>query len=192
MKKDEELMFEYKIGHTEALEEIFQRYKKIILNYSFRILGNRADAEDVVGEVFYILTDKRMSFRQESKFSTWLYSIVRNTCINRIRRRKRIVFMWFKQDRDSQDFKPWDIEDEKSYDDDISKKDIAHHVKKAVSGLPLAQREAVVLREYHKLSYEEISKILTCSVSKVKILIYRARKKLHKKLLPLVEEVNNV
>ena len=96
MKRDEELMFEYKVGHTQALEDIFQRYKVRILNFAFRILGNRADAEDVVGEVFYILTDKKENFRQESKFSTWLYAIARNACIDRIRRRKRIVFMWFK------------------------------------------------------------------------------------------------
>ncbi len=192
MKRDEELMFEYKVGHTQALEDIFQRYKVRILNFAFRILGNRADAEDVVGEVFYILTDKKESFRQESKFSTWLYAIARNACIDRIRRRKRIVFMWFKQDKGSQDFRSWDIADDKNFIDDVTKKDIAYHIKAAVNKLPLSQKEAIVLREYHNLSYEEISEILTCSISKVKILIYRARKRLKNKLLPVLGEVKNV
>ena len=73
--RDEELMIQYSTGNTEALEEIFQRYKKAMFNYAFRMLSHRADAEDVVGEVFYILTREKDRYRPKGKFSTWLYTI---------------------------------------------------------------------------------------------------------------------
>ncbi|UCC94911.1 MAG: RNA polymerase sigma factor [Candidatus Omnitrophota bacterium] len=190
MKHDEELMMEYTVGNQTALEEIFQRYKKAMFNYALRLLNNRADAEDVVGEVFFVVTSQKYSYQPGAKFSTWLYTIAHNVCIDRIRKRRRIVFIWSKYDKDSPEYTQWDIPDTKNLPDtDAEKKDTAYHVKKAISRLPFAQKEALILKEYHNLRYEEISKVLHCSKAKVKILIFRARERLKKKLLPLIEEV---
>lgn len=189
MRKDEEIMMEYKAGNIAALEEIFQRYKKPVLNYAFRLLSNFADAEDVVGEVFYILTSRKDSYEPVAKFSTWIYTIAHNVAINRIRRRRRIFFFWQKKDRESNSYEEMDIPDTRFMPDgDAEANDISAYVKKAIDKLPFQLKEAIVLRQYHDLSYEEISVVLNCSLSKVKILIFRAKEALRKELLPYMEE----
>ena len=183
-------MIQYSTGNTEALEEIFQRYKKAMFNYAFRMLSHRADAEDVVGEVFYILTREKDRYRPKGKFSTWLYTIAHNVCVNRIRKRARVVFLWQKKDPYAHEYEQWDIPDTKDLPDTVAgSRDMASYVKKAVEKLPMLQREAVILREYHGFTYQEMSRVLGCSESKVKILLFRARERLRKGLLPYIEEV---
>ncbi|MCK9572958.1 MAG: sigma-70 family RNA polymerase sigma factor [Candidatus Omnitrophica bacterium] len=190
MRKDEEIMMEYRAGSVDALEEIFQRYKKPILNYAFKLLSSFADAEDVVGEVFYILTSRKNSYEPVAKFSTWIYTIAHNVSIDRIRRRRKILFFWQKKDKDGSSYEELDIPDTRFMpDSDAEDSDIAGYVKKAIDKLPFQLKEAIVLRQYHNLSYEEISAVLNCSLSKVKILIFRAKEVLRKELLPYMEEI---
>ena len=190
MRKDEEIMMEYKAGNIDALEEIFQRYKKPILNYAFKLLSSFADAEDVVGEVFYILTSRKDQYEPRAKFNTWIYTIAHNAAIDRIRRRKRVFFFWQKKDKDGSSYEELDIPDTRFMPDTLAQEnDIASYVKKAIDKLPFQLKEAIVLRQYHNLSYEEISAVLNCSLSKVKILIFRAKEVLRKELLPYMEEI---
>jgi len=94
--------------------------------------------------------------------------------------------MWTKVDSGYQE---WELPDTKSLPNvEVEAKDTSVYVKKAIKKLPQAQQEAIILREYQKLTYEEISKVLACSLEKVKILIFRARQGLKKRLLPLVKE----
>jgi RNA polymerase sigma-70 factor (ECF subfamily) len=190
MRKDEEIMMEYRAGSISALEEIFQRYKKPILNYAFKLLASFADAEDVVGEVFYILTSRKDSYKPVAKFSTWIYTIAHNVAIDRIRRRKKIFFFWQKKDKDGNSYEELDIPDTRFMPDSSAQEnDISAYVRKAIDKLPFQLKEAIVLRQYHNLSYEEIAAVLNCSLSKVKILIFRAKEALRKELLPYMEEI---
>jgi len=190
MRKDEEIMMEYRAGDILALEEIFQRYKKPILNYAFKLLASFADAEDVVGEVFYILTSRKDKYEPVAKFSTWIYTIAHNVAIDRIRRRRRIFFFWQKKDSESDSYEELDIPDTRFMPDtEAQKNDLAAYVKRAIDKLPFQLKEAIVLRQYHNLSYEEIAAVLNCSLSKVKILIFRAKESLRKELLPYMEEL---
>jgi len=190
MRKDEEIMMEYRAGSVDALEEIFQRYKKPILNYAFKLLSSFADAEDVVGEVFYILTSRKNSYEPVAKFSTWIYTIAHNVAIDRIRRRRKVFFFWQKKDKDGSAYEELDIPDTRFMpDSNAEESDISAYVKKAIDKLPFQLKEAIVLRQYHNLSYEEISAVLNCSLSKVKILIFRAKECLRKELLPYMEEI---
>lgn len=182
-------MMEYRAGSMVALEEIFQRYKKPILNYAFKLLSSFADAEDVVGEVFYILTSRKDRYEPRAKFSTWIYTIAHNVAIDRIRRRRRIFFFWQKKDSENSSYEDMDIPDTRFMpDSDAEEKDISTYVKGAIDKLPFQLKEAIVLRQYHNLSYEEIATVLNCSLSKVKILIFRAKESLRKELLPYMEE----
>ncbi len=190
MRKDKEIMMEYKSGDINALEEIFQRYKRPMLNYAFKLLNNYADAEDVVGEVFYVLTAQKDAYQPQAKFSTWLYTIAHNLCIDRIRKNKKIFPLWFKKNKTDKDYEELDIPDTKFLPNTpAEEKDTSFFVKRSLEKLPLEQKEAIVLREYHGLNYEDIGKVLNCSLEKVKILIFRARERLRKELLPLMEEL---
>ncbi|MFH1360779.1 MAG: sigma-70 family RNA polymerase sigma factor [Candidatus Omnitrophota bacterium] len=185
---DEELILDYQAGNVSALEEVFHRYKKPVLNFSLRILANRADAEDVVGDVFVALSSQKYTQRPGIKFSTWLFKIARNCSISKIRKRKKLTFMWFKDKKTDQDC-AWDIPDnEDSSSEVLIKKEKADYVQQAIQTLPIQQKEAIILREYHALSYDQIAEIMECSLDNVKILIFRAREQLKKKLRSLIKE----
>ncbi len=187
-QKDEDLMLQYQAGDDKGVAMIFHRYKTRILNFCLRILGNRADAEDVTGDVFLALFDKKYAFTPKAKFSTWLFTIARNRCISRMRKKKNLVNLWF-TNRESGKVDQWDIPDtQASSQEALVKREAAVAVKQAISHLPLAQKEALVLREYQKFSYQEISKILNCSLENVKVLIFRAREQLRNDLASFIKE----
>ena len=87
-KSDETLMREYQEGGSEALEELFGRYKVKMLNFAHRILADRSEAEEAVSDLFLVLLTKSGSYEPRSKFSTWAYTVVRNGCLSRLRKRR--------------------------------------------------------------------------------------------------------
>ena len=173
---DEELMLKFQSGQKEAVAVIYERYKMRIFNFCLRMVGNRSEAEDAAGDVFLSLFDKNYRFHPEAKFSTWAFTIARNQCISRLRRQKNTV----------------DADDLPSIEENsaelLAKKELAWQVKRAIVKLPREQKEAIVLREYHGLSYDEMAQVLECSLEKVKILIYRARENLRQELQSLIKE----
>ena len=135
-----------------------------------------------------MLSSRNENFKPQAKFSTWLYTIARNTCISKIRKRKSIFSISFGGGKED-DSESFDIPDPKpTPNEELQKKEIAHQIKKAIHRLPLVQKEAIVLREYNELSYGEIAQILKTSLENVKILIFRAREKLRKELAPMIKE----
>ena len=188
-QSDEEIMMDYQSGREpEAVSIIFFRYKSRVLNFCLRILGNRADAEDVTGDLFLTLFSRKYVYDAKAKFSTWLYTVARNRCISRMRNRQNIVSVWFSS-QGSNTHEQWDIEDSEDLAiEQLAKREAASRVQRAIRQLPYEQREALILREYHRLSYDEISQILNCSLEKVKILIFRGREGLRKELKSFIEE----
>jgi len=186
-KTDEQIMLEFQTGNTEVVEMIYTRYKSQILNFSLRMLGNRAQAEDVTGEVFLALFSKKYVFHPEAKFSTWLYTVTRNSCISQMRRSKGVFSLFQSNEGEGE----WDIPDT-SHDsrEDALRKERTKLVRLSIKKLPAEQREALILREYHKKSYDEISQIIDCSLEKVKILIFRARDQLRNNLASYIKEAN--
>lgn len=177
-KSDEELMLEYQQGQEEVIEVLFLRYQKPIFNFAIRFLDNRADAEDVTAEIFLHLIQSKNQFQPKAKFSTWLYTVARNACISRIRKRKPEVT-------------EWEIPDSKTPADEMQRKEIAFHIKKAVRRLPADQKEAFVLREFQNLTYQEISSVTGHSLENVKVLIFRARERLRLDLAGLFKEAQS-
>ena len=190
-QSDEELIAAYQRGDAKALTMLFDHYKKPILNYALRIVGNRADAEDVTSDVFIAVMTKKETYQPKAKFSTWLFTIARNFCISKLRKKKNIFSLWM-QGSDSGEYELLDVPDtEPRADHRLKEKEMTAHVKKAIEKLPETQREALVLREYQNLSYEEISQILNCSLENVKVLIFRARERLRQELASFMMEGNN-
>lgn len=187
-RNDEEIMRLYQSGDTDAMRHIFQRYKIRILNFCYGLLGNRADAEETAGEVFLALVADKSSYDPTRTFSTWIYTIARYKCISRIRKRKNMVSMWFSS-KDDPDGEAWDIPDESNHpQDNLINKEAKRQVRRAISKLPDEQKQAIILRQYHGLSYNQISEVLECSLDKVKILIFRAKEQLSVDLASFIEE----
>lgn len=184
---DEELLRAYNSGDSTAFERLFQRHKGKIFNFALRLLTSRADAEDVTSEVFIALFHKRFQDDGRAKLSTWLFTVARNACLSRLRSAKNIVSLWFQKDGD--DYEQWDIADTAdSAAEGIRQKEMAQAVRRALKKLPIEQKEALILREYHQKDYAEIAQILECSLEKVKVLIFRGRQRLKQELLPLIKE----
>lgn len=186
-RSDEDLMQAYQEGDEEAMAVIFRRYQKRIFNFAFRLLGHRADAEDATADVFLNLLNSGASYQPGAKFSTWLYTVARNACISRMRKQKNIFSLSFR--KTSEEEGEWEVPDMKTPDEALHQKDVADQLKNAIQKLPVSQKETLILRGYHGLSYDEISKITGHTLENVKVLIFRAREQLRQDLGLLLKEV---
>ncbi len=182
---DEELMLNYQRGEALAMDEILRRYKNPLYHFAFRLTANAAEAEDIAQEVFMRVHQYRDSYKPSGKFRTWIFSIAHNLCITSLRKRKWLV-VWPRNKEN-----PDELMDFKSPDpspvEEAAKSEVATVLKTCIQGLPFLQKEALILREYQNLDYEEIGRILHKSLGAVKTLIYRARQNLKDKLLPYLE-----
>ena len=170
------------------MEMLFSRHKQKVFNYALRILANRADAEDITSDVFVRLFDKNYQFQPGAKFTTWLFTVVRNACIDRIRKRQKTVSWWVKSS-ESGELKEWVVAGTTdAADEGVLQGEISSEIQKAMHKLPLNQKEALVLREFQNLSYQEISEVMQCSVENVKVLIFRGREQLRKELSSFMQE----
>ncbi len=188
-KTDEQIITEYLSGDREAIRMIYVRYKTRMFNFCLRLLGNRADAEEITGDVFTILIeDCTYDPGRNVRFSTWVYTIARNKCVSRMRKRKVLTSLFFHSS--GQDgFQEWDPPDTAELSrEDMARRELTGHVLQALEKLPFEYKEAIVLRQYHGMSYEQISVILNCSLEKVKILIFRAKEQLRGHLASFIKE----
>ncbi len=167
-------------GSEEALALILDRYRERIYRTALKVTNNHNDAEDVVQEVSLTIYRKAHSFRTDSKFSTWLYRLVTNEAISRLRKikRERTVslddFMPRFEDDGHHAERPvvdWSQEVEKK----VAEKEIQAIIEKAMQQLSPTDRTVVVLSEIEELTNPEIGKVLGLSVLAVKGRLHRAR-----------------
>lgn len=166
-------------GDVYAFERLVKRYQNPLLNFIFRMMGDRDAAEELVQEVFLRVYQASSRFKKmpDAKVSSWIFKIAHNLTINEIKRRKR--FAEFKQ-------KVYEHEDEKYKQKSIEPikiQELENEITSALKKLPQNQRAALLLRVNEELSYKEISEVLNVSVSSVEALIFRARKTLRGQLL---------
>ncbi len=177
------LMLRVKEGDTKAFELLLARHKRSVYNIAYKFLNDEGEAEDITQEVFIRVYRASKTYSPEAKFTTWLYTIVKNLCFNAIRKKRSADVVHFDDE---------EIPEIPAKGDDpseiFSKEQIRERVIKAVNGLPENLRIAVVLQKLKGLSYEEIAKILDCSVNAVKLRVHRAKEILSKELGGLKEE----
>lgn len=171
---DNFLMLKVRSGDTEKLGLLFERYNRILYNYFFRMTNCKTESEDLVQNVFVRMLKYSYTFEGKGKFSTWMYSIARNVYIDHYRKSKRngIIDEFAQPDE-----LPNGISNEEH--SDRSEYQIAL-MKTAMDQLGDDKREILVLSRYQGLRYQEISEILDCSVSAVKVRAFRALNELKK------------
>ena len=187
-KSNEDLMGSVRLGNRHAFEVLINRHQRSVLNFIFRFLGNRADAEDLTQEVFLRVWKAAGTYKPDAKFTTWLYRIATNLCINRqhaIRIRK--LFVQSHVQEQIQNSKDSSIIGESagilSPEELLIDSEQSVRLLNALNELPTSQRVAIVLRIYDEMSYQEIAQIMDRSVSSVDSLLIRAKKNLHRKLV---------
>ena len=184
---DTELMQRVKQGDEAAFEELVDKYKQPVLNLVYRILRDATEAEDLAQNVFVQVFKSADRYRVEAKFSTWLFTIARNLCLNELRRRSRHPAESLEGTMDPAEEAPArQFEDKASVaaPDRLLREELSLKVEEALASLPENQRTAILLFKEQEMSYEEISKLLDCSLSATKSLIHRGRETLKQKLKP--------
>ena len=170
---DMALVRQYLKGDARAFEILFKKYQTPIFNLVSRMV-NGEDAYDLTQDVFCNALRGLQGFRGESKFSTWLYSIARNVCLNRLRRSSCVHEESLEEMCGDQ--ANAELPD---YSADVEAIAETHELQQIVNSvlatLPLEQRLLITLRDFEQLSYEEISRITEMSLSNVKSRLHRAR-----------------
>ncbi|MBM7716201.1 RNA polymerase sigma factor SigW [Siminovitchia sp. FSL H7-0308] len=170
-------------GDQEAFGEIVEIYKDKIFSLCFRMLGNRHEAEDIAQEAFIRAYTNIESFQQNRKFSTWLYRIATNLCIDRIRKKKPDYFL----DAEIAGTEGLTLYSQlpssgKTPDAAVETLEIQEIVQREIMRLPDKYRSVIVLRYIDDLSLNEIAEVLELPLGTVKTRIHRGREALRKQL----------
>jgi RNA polymerase sigma-70 factor (ECF subfamily) len=191
-RSDVQLMLDVKAGDERSFELLLQRYRTPLVNFLYRMVRAREEAEDLAQEVFLRVYRARKDYVPSAKFTTWLFRIATNLALNSVRdnRYQRMEVSLdapVTVDAEDGDEKVLDIAEkhpniEQYLVEEARKKMIRH----AIDKLPEKQRAAVLLHKYQELDYGDIAKILECSESALKSLLFRAYETLRVELAPLV------
>ena len=174
-----ELIAAHLNGDARAFEVLVDRYQVRLLNFVYRMIGDRERAEDLVQEAFLRVYRHLDRFDPARKFSTWLYTIASNLAKNELRNRSRsplVLFQYFRQRQNENESRPYEYEDSATRPDDLySRRQLRELVDRTVVKLASRHREVFVLRELEGKSYEEIAEITQCNLGTVKSRLNRAR-----------------
>lgn len=179
---DVELMLRFQKGDATAFEALVHRHTRAVLNLVYRYLGDASRAEDVAQDVFVKVYKARMKYEPKAKFSTWLYRVAVNHCLNDIRSRKS---------QPSLSAPINDLLEHPSGEDPdarLRREELRRAVKDALDALPEHQRMAVLLARYQELSYDQIAETLGMSLEAVKSLLFRAKENLQRALARFARE----
>jgi RNA polymerase sigma-70 factor (ECF subfamily) len=182
---DAALMLRVKQGDSSAFASLVDKYKQPVMNMVYRMLHDATEAEDLAQNVFVQVYKSAHRYEVSSKFTTWLFTIARNLCLNEIRRRSRHPAESLDLPHPEQQDQPLrQFEDKKTFSppESLLHGELEEKIEQALAGLPENQRTAILLCRQDELSYEEIAEVLDCSLSATKSLIHRGRETLKLKL----------
>ncbi|HEX5423129.1 MAG TPA: sigma-70 family RNA polymerase sigma factor [Candidatus Acidoferrales bacterium] len=185
---DVQLMLDVKAGDEASFDLLLRRYRTPLVNFLFRMVRDSATAEDLAQEVFLRVYRARKQYSPTAKFTTWLFRIATNLALNSIRdNRHRQMEDSIDAQPETEDAAPKELPShELPVDERMIERDRCDLIRRAVEALPQKQRAAVVLHKYEEMDYSEIAKILDCSESALKSLLFRAYETLRVQLAPLV------
>ncbi len=178
MSENEKLLLERaKKGEVEAFELLIERYQKKVFNIALKMLGNHDDASELAQEAFIKIYKSIKGFKEESSFSTWVYRIATNVCLDELRKRKNRKLTYLDEVIRSEDGDlKREIADQGLSPDAIAEqKELKHALNQAILSLSEEHRIVLILRDLHGMTYEEIAKVTKCPEGTVKSRINRAR-----------------
>jgi RNA polymerase sigma-70 factor, ECF subfamily len=178
---DEELVARSIGGDAESFNELILRWERPIYALAYRTIGREEDARDVCQETFLRAFRALPGFRGQAKFSSWLYRIALNLCRDWIRRERRAQVVQPPENVDLIELASA-LEPSETVEDLVTRKDLARAVERAMGSLSEEQRTAIVLKEYHGLTFQEIADLVGCPLSTVKTRLYQGLTVLRREL----------
>src|SRR3954469_12149206 len=169
---DEELVARSKGGDADSFNQLIRRWERPIYALAYRVIGREEDARDVCQETFLRAFRALPGFKGQAKFSSWLYRIALNLCRDWIRRQRRAPVMQMPEGID-----PGELMAERgpveSIETLVSRRQLSGFVEEAMALLPEEQRTAIILKEYHGMTFQEIADMQGCPLSTVKTRLYQ-------------------
>ena len=188
-RTDVQLMLDVKAGDEASFDLLLRKYRLPLVNFLFRMVRDAATAEDLAQEVFLRVYRARKQYSPSAKFTTWLFRIATNLALNSVRdnRHRRAdvsIDVPVEEDEAPRELPAREMR----IDEHMIERDRSEFIRRAVSALPEKQRVAVLLHKYEEMDYGEIAKVLECSESALKSLLFRAYETLRVQLAPLVAQ----
>ena len=187
---DVQLMLDVKAGDETSFDLLLRRYRTPLVNFLYRMVRDSATAEDLAQEVFLRVYRARKQYSPSAKFTTWLFRIATNLALNSIRdNRHRRMESSLDAPLDREESAPRELPSgDMRIDEHMMDRDRCDFIRRAISALPEKQRVAVLLHKYEEMDYGEIARILECSESALKSLLFRAYETLRVELAPLIRQ----
>ena len=169
---DEELVVRSQDGDVDSFNQLIKRWERPIYALAYRTLGREEDARDICQETFFRAYRALKGFKGEAKFSSWLYRIALNLCRDWMRRQRRAPTVQMPEDADIAELAAEGGPVE-SIETLVGRRELSRAVERAMATLPDGQRTAIVLKEYHGLTFQEIADMQGCPLSTVKTRLYQ-------------------
>ncbi len=181
---DHDLMLAVRAGEIARLGELFERYQSPLFGFFVRMTNHRETSEDLVQLVFFRILKYRHTYRDEGKFSAWMYHLARKVAADHFRKNSRHAM--------PQATDPSDLHDHPDCTPPPGERaavgDEVDLLRIALTRLPHDQREALTLHRFQQLKHEEIAQVLQCSVGAVKVRVHRALQSLRDHYFKLSKE----
>jgi RNA polymerase sigma-70 factor (ECF subfamily) len=178
---DEELVSRSIGGDADSFNQLVLRWERPIYALAYRVIGREEDARDVCQETFLRAFRALGGFRGQAKFSSWLYRIALNLCRDWVRRQRRTPVVQLPEDVDVIELAA-SREPTEPIEELVARRDLTRAVEKAMARLPEEQRTAIILKEYHGLTFQEIADLVGCPLSTVKTRLYQGLTVLRREL----------
>jgi RNA polymerase sigma-70 factor (ECF subfamily) len=180
---DHNLMLAVRAGEIARLGDLFERYHRPLYGFFVRLTGQRTASEDLVQLVFYRILKYRHTYRNEGKFSAWIYHLARKVAADHFRKNAHVPVSLDEPDdlHEVADCAPHAAE-QAAQADDLA---LMH---RALGALPLEQRELLTLHRFHNIRHEELARLFDCSVGAVKVRTHRALGALRERYFKLRQE----
>jgi RNA polymerase sigma-70 factor, ECF subfamily len=169
---DEDLVARSRGGDLESFNQLILRWERPIYALAYRVIGREEDARDVVQETFLRAFRALPGFKGQAKFSSWLYRIALNLCRDWIRRRRRSPLVELPEGVDPRELAA-ESGPVESIEDVAARKELSEAVAEAMALLPEEQRTAIVLKEYHGMTFQEVADLQGIPLSTVKTRLYQ-------------------
>lgn len=183
---DTQLMVRVQADDDASFGLLLDRNRGLVVNYLSRMVSNRAIAEELAQDVFVRVYRSRRTYEPSAKFSTWLYRITTNVALNHFRDSRRHQRDLSLDVQDAAQLRRQTSDRAPLVEDRLVREVTAEQIRRAVRGLPPKQRAAVIMHKYDEMDYAQISKVLGCTPSAVKALMFRAYETLRLRLRPVL------
>ena len=160
-------------GDTNAFGYIVAEYQQLVYTLAFRLLGDEEDAKDITQETFIKVWQNIAKYKQQYKFSTWIYRIASNACYDKLRRERK---------RSKVDLITCELYSADNPDEQLNNKELKRLINSVTRGLPPKQKLIFTLSEFDELEVREISIITGLTPAKIKSNLYLAKKYIKSKI----------